>query len=76
MCRAALFQEEALSALQEARDSNEGELGLTLHGEYFTFNDIFPDEVLDYYREQGGIAAIKNILLFIFAFPFVIYSAV
>lgn len=52
-------QEEALTALQEARDSNEGELGLTLHDEYFTFNDLFPDFVLDYYRSQGGAAHLE-----------------
>lgn len=51
--------EDALTALQEARDSNESELGLTLHDEYFTFNDLFPDEVLDYYREQGGAAHLE-----------------
>lgn len=51
--------EDALTALQEARDSNEGELGLTLHDEYFTFNDLFPDEVLDHYREQGGAAHLE-----------------
>lgn len=51
--------EEALTALQEARDSNEGELGLTLHDQYFTFNDLFPDEVLDYYRSQGGAAHLE-----------------
>lgn len=51
--------EEALTALQEARDSNEGELGLTLHDEYFTFNDLFPDAVLEYYRQQGGAAHLE-----------------
>lgn len=51
--------EEALTALQEARDSNEGELGLTLHEEYFTFNDLFPDAVLEYYRQQGGAAHLE-----------------
>ena len=65
-------QEEALSALQEARDSNEGELGLTLHGEYFTFNDIFPDEVLDYYREQGGAAHLE----YAFGSPYTIFGQV
>lgn len=64
--------EEALSALQEARDSNEGELGLTLHGEYFTFNDIFPDEVLDYYREQGGAAHLE----YAFGSPYTIFGQV
>lgn len=54
-------QEEALTALQEARDSNDGELGLTLHDEYFTFNDLFPDEVLDYYRTQGGAAHLEYV---------------
>lgn len=51
--------EEALDALQEARDSNEGELGLTLHDEYFTFDQLFPDAVLAYYREQGGSAHLE-----------------
>lgn len=53
--------EDAITALQEARDSNDGELGLTLHDEYFTFNDLFPDEVLDYYRTQGGAAHLEYV---------------
>lgn len=51
--------EEALTALQEARDSNEGELGLTMHGEYFTFDEVFPDAVFERYRAEGGSAHLE-----------------
>ena len=64
--------EEALSALQEARDTNGGELEMKLHGEYFTFNDLFPDEVLDYYREQGGAAHLE----YAFGSPYTIFGQV
>ena len=41
--------EEALTALRDARDNNEGEeLGVTLtDGKYYTFSQLFPDSVLE-----------------------------
>ena len=54
--------EDALVALQDARDNNEEELGVTLtDGEYYTFSQLFPDEVLNYYREQGGSAHLEYV---------------
>lgn len=47
--------EDALSAIQEARDNKEEEMGLILtDGKYYTLQQLFPDAVLDYYRKAGG----------------------
>lgn len=45
--------EEALTALRDARDNNKGEeLGVTLtDGKYYTFSQMFPDSVLEHYKE-------------------------
>ncbi|MBQ9090717.1 MAG: peptidylprolyl isomerase, partial [Anaerotignum sp.] len=54
--------EDALTALQDARDNNEEELGVTLtDGEYYTLSQLYPDAVLDYYREQGGSAHLEYV---------------
>lgn len=54
--------EDALKALQEARDNNEQELGVTLtDGEYYTLSQLYPDEVLEHYREQGGSAHLEYV---------------
>lgn len=54
--------EEALTALQDARDNNEEELGVTLtDGNYYTLSQLYPDAVLDYYREQGGSAHLEYV---------------
>ena len=52
--------EEALTALRDARDNNEGEeLGVTLtDGKYYTFSQLFPDSVLEHYKEVGGAAQV------------------
>ena len=65
--------EDALVALQDARDNNEEELGVTLtDGEYYTFSQLFPDEVLNYYREQGGSAHLE----YVFGNPYSIFGQV
>ena len=64
--------EDALTALQEARDNNEEELSVALQGEYFTFSQLFPDAVLDYYREQGGAAHLE----YVFGNPYTIFGQV
>ena len=47
--------EDALNALLEARDNNDEEIGVTLtDGNYYTLSQLYPDEVLNYYSEQGG----------------------
>lgn len=54
--------EDALTALQDARDNNEEELGVTLtDGNYYTLSQLYPDAVLDYYREQGGSAHLEYV---------------
>lgn len=65
--------EDALAALQDARDNNEEELGVTLtDGNYYTFSQLFPDEVLNYYREQGGAAHLE----YVFGNPYTIFGQV
>ncbi|MBR5270285.1 MAG: peptidylprolyl isomerase [Anaerotignum sp.] len=47
--------EDALRVLLEARDNNEEEIGVTLtDGNYYTLSQLYPDEVLDHYKAQGG----------------------
>lgn len=47
--------EDALTMIQDARDNSESELSLQLtDGNYYTFDQLFPDEVLNHYREVGG----------------------
>lgn len=54
--------EDALTALQDARDNNEEELGVTLtDGNYYTLSQLYPDAVLDYYRQQGGSAHLEYV---------------
>ena len=54
--------EDALKALEDARDNNEEELGVTLtDGNYYTLSQLYPDEVLNYYREVGGSAHLEYV---------------
>ena len=47
--------ENALQALVDARDNSEEEMGVELtDGNYYTLGQLYPDEVLNYYREAGG----------------------
>ncbi|MBR6542236.1 MAG: peptidylprolyl isomerase [Anaerotignum sp.] len=47
--------ENALQALVDARDNSEEELSVELtDGNYYTLGQLYPDEVLNYYREMGG----------------------
>ena len=47
--------EDALNALLDARDNNDEEIGVTLtDGNYYTLSQLYPDEVLNYYKEVGG----------------------
>lgn len=66
-------QEDALTVLQEARDNNEEELGVTLtDGNYYTFSQLFPDAVLDYYKKQGGAVHLE----YVFGNPYTIFGQV
>lgn len=65
--------EQTISALRDARDNSKGELGVTLiDGNYYTFNQLFPDEVLDYYQEVGGAAHLE----YVFGNPYSIFGQV
>ena len=65
--------EEALKSLEDARDNNEEELGVTLtDGNYYTLSQLYPDEVLNYYREVGGSAHLE----FVFGGAYSIFGQV
>lgn len=66
--------EEALTALRDARDNNKGEeLGVTLtDGKYYTFSQMFPDSVLEHYKEVGGAAHLE----YVFGNPYTIFGQV
>lgn len=54
--------EDALKAITDARDNNKEEVGVTLtDGIYYTLSQLYPDEVLNYYREQGGSAHLEYV---------------
>ncbi|MBQ2924227.1 MAG: peptidylprolyl isomerase [Anaerotignum sp.] len=54
--------EEALKAITDARDNNKEEVGVTLtDGIYYTLSQLYPDEVLNYYRAQGGSAHLEYV---------------
>ena len=46
--------EDALKQIEEARDNSEEELSVPIGEEYFTLKQIFPEAVMQHYREQGG----------------------
>lgn len=66
--------EEALTTIQDARDNNEGEeLGITLtDGNYYTLSQLFPDAVLNYYKEVGGTPHLE----YVFGNPYTIFGQV
>lgn len=65
--------EQALAQIEEARDANDGELGMNLtDGNYYTFSQLFPDEVLNYYREVGGAVHLE----YAFGNPYSIFGQV
>ena len=47
--------EDALKAIEDAIGNNEEEVGITLtDGNFYTLSQLYPDEVLNYYKEVGG----------------------
>ena len=47
--------EDALKAIEDAINNNDEEIGVTLtDGNYYTLSQLYPEEVLNYYREAGG----------------------
>lgn len=64
--------EDALKQIVEARDGKE-EVGMTLtDGNFYTFGQIFPDEVLNHYREVGGSVHLE----YAFGKPYTIFGQV
>ena len=54
--------EDALKAIEDAINNNEEEVGVTLtDGNYYTLSQLYPEEVLNYYREQGGSAHLEYV---------------
>lgn len=65
--------EEALQKIAEARDNQEEEMGVTLtDGKYYTIDQLYPDAVLEHYREQGGAAHLE----FVFGGAYSIFGQV
>ena len=64
--------EDALNKIVEARDSKE-EVGMTLtDGNFYTFDQVFPDEVLNHYKEVGGSVHLE----YAFGNPYSIFGQV
>lgn len=54
--------EDVLKAIEEAIGNNEEELGVTLtDGNYYTLSQLYPEEVMNYYREVGGSAHLEYV---------------
>ncbi len=54
--------EDALKAIEDAINNNDEEVGVTLtDGNYYTLSQLYPEEVLNYYREQGGSAHLEYV---------------
>ena len=65
--------EDALKQIEEARDNSKEELGMTLtDGVYYTFDQIFPEEVMNHYREVGGAVHLE----YAFGNPYTVFGQV
>ena len=54
--------EDALKAIEDAINNNDEEVGVTLtDGNYYTLSQLYPEEVMNYYREQGGSAHLEYV---------------
>lgn len=54
--------EDALKAIEDAIGNNEEEVGITLtDGNFYTLSQLYPEEVMNYYREQGGSAHLEYV---------------
>ena len=53
--------EDALKQIEDARDQSEEELSIPIGEEYFTLKEVFPETIMDYYREQGGSVHLEYI---------------
>lgn len=64
--------EDALKQIEEARDHSEEELSIPIGEEYFPLTEVFPEAVMDYYREQGGSVHLE----YIFGNPYTVFGQV
>lgn len=54
--------EDALKAIEDAIGNNKEEVGITLtDGNFYTLSQLYPEEVMNYYREQGGSAHLEYV---------------
>lgn len=54
--------EDALKAIEDAIGNNEEEVGITLtDGNFYTLSQLYPEEVMNHYREQGGSAHLEYV---------------
>lgn len=53
--------EDALKQIEQARDNSKEELSIPVGEEYFTLKQIFPEAIMDYYREQGGAVHLEYV---------------
>ena len=53
--------EDYLKTLEDARDNNEEEMGVTIGDEFYTLSQLYPDSVMDYYREHGGAVHLEYV---------------
>ena len=64
--------EDALKQIEDARDNSEEELSIPIGGEYFPLTQVFPEAVMEYYREQGGSVHLE----YIFGNPYTVFGQV
>ena len=55
--------EDYLNALEDARDNPENEeaVGITIQDTFYTLSQIFPEQVMAYYREHGGAVHLEYV---------------
>lgn len=64
--------DDYINKLKEARDTNEEELGLSINNVFYPLTALFPDTVLDYYKEHGGAIHLE----YIYGSPYTIFGQV
>lgn len=64
--------DDYLNQLKEARDNNEEQLGLSINNVFYPLTQLFPDTVLNYYKEHGGAIHLE----YIYGNPYTIFGQV
>lgn len=70
--QAKTVTEDYLKALEDARDNNEEEMGVTIGDEFYTLSQLYPESVMDYYREHGGAVHLE----YVYGNPYTIFGQV